>query len=81
MEEAASKYQEDDPQMVEKIMDWWLVKLNRVAGEVWQQGIEQFIKEEGLPIEINKRAEVEDRYYTRKSIYNRLLTYLDNLFF
>jgi len=35
-------------------MDWWLIKLNRVAGEVWQQGIEQFIKEEGLPIEINK---------------------------
>ena len=35
-------------------MNWWLVKLNQAAGEVWQQGIEQFIKEEGLPITINE---------------------------
>ena len=35
-------------------MNWWLAKLNRAAGEVWQQGIEQFIKEEGLPITTNE---------------------------
>ena len=35
-------------------MNWWLAKVNRAASEVWQQGIEQFIKEEGLPITINE---------------------------
>ena len=54
IEEASLKYKEDDPQMADKIINWWLVKLNRAAGEVWQQGIEQFIKEEGLPITINE---------------------------
>ena len=36
MEETSLKYQEDDPQMVNKIMNWWLTKLNQAAGEVWQ---------------------------------------------
>lgn len=71
MEEASLKYKEDDPQMADEIMNWWLAKLNRAAGEVQQQGIEQFIKEEGLPITIDETPEViVDVQYTRKSIYN-----------
>ena len=35
-------------------MDWWLIKLNQAASKVWQQGIKQFIKKEGLPIIINE---------------------------
>jgi len=58
MEEAPLKYKEDDPEMADKIMNWWLAKLNRAAGEVWQQGIEQFIKEEGLPITIDEAPEI-----------------------
>jgi hypothetical protein len=38
--------------MREKLMNWWLLKLNLAAGEVWQQGIEEFIKETGVAIEI-----------------------------
>jgi hypothetical protein len=40
--------------MWEKLMNWWLSKLNRAAGEVWQQGVEEFIKETGVPIEIHE---------------------------
>ena len=42
-----------EPQMAEKLIDWWLSKLNKAAGEVWQQGIEEFINETGLPVAIN----------------------------
>ena len=43
-----------EPEKRQNMLDWWLSKLNRAAGEVWQQGIEEFIKEtEGLQIEIN----------------------------
>ena len=42
-----------EPQMAEKLINWWLSKLNRAAGEVWQQGIEEFINKTGLPVAIN----------------------------
>ena len=35
-----------------KLMNWWLLKLNLAAGEVWQQGIKEFIKEIGIAIVI-----------------------------
>ena len=38
--------------MHKKLMDWWLLKLNQAASEVWQQGVEEFIKETGVAIEI-----------------------------
>jgi len=40
--------------MRERLIDWWLLKLNRAAGEVWQQDVKEFIKETGVPIEIHK---------------------------
>ena len=40
--------------MREKLINWWLLKLNRAASEVWQQGVKEFIKETGVPIEIYK---------------------------
>jgi hypothetical protein len=43
-----------EPDMRERLMNWWLSKLNRAAGEVWQQGIEEFIKETGVPVEIHE---------------------------
>ena len=43
-----------EPQIREKLMNWWLSKLNRASGEVWHQGIKEFIKETGLPVSIDK---------------------------
>ena len=40
-----------------KLINWQLSKLNLAAGEVWQQGTEEFIKETGVAIEIYGRAE------------------------
>lgn len=41
-----------EPQMREKLINWWLLKLNRASGKVWHQGIKEFIKETGLFVSI-----------------------------
>ena len=49
IEEKAAQLEVD---MREKLINWWLLKLNLAAGEVWQQGTEESIKETGVAIEI-----------------------------
>lgn len=54
-----------------KLINWQLSKLNLAAGEVWQQGTEEFIKETGVAIEIYGRAEGKGLEYQK--IYIQLM--------